>query len=182
MNYTRCIYIRTCMQYPDRTHACHLKRTMHLHSLPTSITFGNAHISFQQSLKNLGFTLDSSYYKCTFSNMARKCYFELHCLASICRFRTSTATATLVSAFVLSRIDYYNSLLFGSTLDVISHLQWIQTYTAEVMMCIPKSFNVASHLRSTHWLPVKVRCTCKIAYLCYHCHSCTAPSYVTDML
>ena len=29
---------------------------------------------------------------------------------------------------------------------------------------------------------VKVRSTYKIACLCYHCHSSTAPSYVTDML
>ena len=35
---------------------------------------------------------------------------------------------------------------------------------------------------SLHWLPVKVRSTYKIACLCYHCHSSTAPSYVTDML
>ena len=33
-----------------------------------------------------------------------------------------------------------------------------------------------------HWLPVKVRSTYKIACLCYHCHSSTASSYVTDML
>ena len=44
--------------------------------------------------------------------------FELRRLASIRRFLTSTATATLVSAFVLSIIDYCNSLLFGSTHDV----------------------------------------------------------------
>ena len=40
----------------------------------------------------------------------------------------------------------------------------------------------ATHLKSLHWLPVKVRSTYKIACLCYHCHSSTAPSYVTDML
>ena len=40
------------------------------------------------------------------SNIARTCYFELRRLASIRRFLTSTATATLVSTFVLSRIDY----------------------------------------------------------------------------
>ena len=38
------------------------------------------------------------------------------------------------------------------------------------------------HLKSLHWLPVKVSGTYKIACLCYHCHSSTAPSYVTDML
>ena len=49
------------------------------------------------------------------TNIARTCYFELCRLASIRRFLTSTATATLVSAFVLSRVDYCNSLLFGTT-------------------------------------------------------------------
>ena len=39
------------------------------------------------------------------SYITRTCYFELRRLASIRRFLTSTATATLVSAFVLSRID-----------------------------------------------------------------------------
>ena len=116
------------------------------------------------------------------SNIARTCYFELRRLASICRFLTSTATATLVSAFVLSRIDYCNSLLFGSTHDVTSHLQRIQNYAARVVLRLPKSSSITIRLKSLHWLPVKVRSTYKIACLCYLCHSSTAPSYVTDML
>ena len=99
------------------------KRNKHLHSLPTSITVGNAQIPFQQSVKNLGFTLDCHLtLNAHVSNIARTCYFELRRLASIHRFLTSTATATLVSAFVLSRIYYCSLLLFGSTHDVTSHL------------------------------------------------------------
>ena len=116
------------------------------------------------------------------SNIARTCYFELRRLASIRRFLTSTATATLVSAFVLSRIDYCTSLLFGSTLDVTSHLKRIQTYADRVILRLTKSSSITTHLKSLHWLPVKVRSTYKIACLCYHCHSSTAPPYVADML
>ena len=94
----------------------------------------------------------------------------------------STATATLVSAFVLSRIDYCNSLLFGSTHDVISHLQRIQNYAVRIILRLPKSSHITIHLLSLHWLPFKVRSTYKIVCLCYHCHSSTAPSYVADML
>ena len=110
------------------------------------------------------------------SYIAPTCCFELRRLASIRRFLTSTATATLVSAFVLSRIDYCDSLLFGSTHDVTSHLQWIQNYAARVILRLPKSSSITIHLKSLHWLPVKVRSTYKIACLCYHCHSSTAPS------
>ena len=76
------------------------KRTKHLHRLPTSITKGNAQIPFKKSMKNLGFTLDCHLtMNAHVSNIARTCYFELRRLASICRFLTRTATATLVSAF-----------------------------------------------------------------------------------
>ena len=116
------------------------------------------------------------------SNIAQICYFELCRLALIHRLLTSTATATLVSAFVLSRIDYCSSLLFGSTHDVTSHLQQILNYAARVILRLPRSSSITTHLRSLHWLPVKVRSTFKLACLCYHCHSSTAPSYVADML
>ena len=145
------------------------KGTKHLHTLPTSITIGNTEIAFKQSVKNLGFTLDCHLTMNTHvSNIAQTCYFELRHLASIRRFLTNTATATLVSAFVLSRIDYCNSLLFGSSHDVTSHLQRTQIYAARVILCLPMSSNITTHLKSLHWLPVKVRCTCKTACLCYH--------------
>ena len=160
---------------------CTYKRTKHIHNLPTSITIGNAQIPFKQSVKNLGFTLDCHLtMNAHVSKFSRTCYFELRHLVSICRYLTSTATATLVSAFVLSRIDYCNSLLFGSTHDVTSHLQRIQNYASRVILCLPKSSSITTHLRSLHWLPVNVRSTYIIACLCYHCS--TAPSYVADML
>ena len=82
-------------------------RTMHLHNLPTSITMGNAQIPFKQYVKNSGLTLGCHLtMNAHVSNIAQTYYFELHHLASIRRFLTSTATATLVSAFVLSRIDW----------------------------------------------------------------------------
>ena len=116
------------------------------------------------------------------SNISRTCFFEQRRLASIRRFLTSTATVTLVSAFVLSRIDYCSSLLFGSTHDVTSHFQRMQNYAARVIFRLPMSSSITTHLESLHWLPVKVRSTYKITCLCYHCHSNTAPSYVADML
>ena len=116
------------------------------------------------------------------SNIARTCYFERRRWASIRRFLTSTATATLVSALVLSRIDYCSSLLFGATHDVTSHLQRIQNYAARVILRLPMSSSITIHLKSLHWLPVKVRSTYKMACLCHHCHCSTAPSYVADIL
>ena len=73
-------------------------------------------------------------------------------------------------------------MLFGSTHDVTSHLQWIHNYAARVILRLPKSCYIPIHLKSLHWHLVKVRSTHKIACLSYHYHSSTAPSYVADML
>ena len=89
---------------------------MHHHNLPTSVTIGIAQVNFKQSVKNLGPTLDCHHsMNVHVSNIARTYNIELHRLSYIRRFLTNTATATLVSAFVLSRTDHCNSLLFGST-------------------------------------------------------------------
>ena len=96
-------------------------------------------------MKNLGFTLDCHLtMNAHVSNIARTCYFELCHLTFICRFLTSTATATLVSAFVLSRIDYCDSLPVGSTHDVTTHLQRIQIYAARVILCLPKLSSITT--------------------------------------
>ena len=58
----------------------------------------------------------------------------------------------------------------------------MQNYAARVILRLPKSSSITMHLKSLHWLPLKVRSTYKIACLCYHFHSSTSPSYVTDML
>ena len=178
--------LRTCLNLMTTRQQLMLvtsKRTKYLHNLPTSITIENAQVPFKQSVKNLCLTLDCHLtMNAHVSNIAQTCHFELRRLASIRRFLTSSATATLVSAFALSRIDYCNSLMFGSTHDVTSHLQRIQYYAAWVTLRLPKSSSINIHLKSLHWLPVKVRSTYKIACLCHHCHSSTAPSYVADML
>ena len=73
------------------------KRTKHLHNLPTSITIGHAQIPFKHSVKNLDLTLDCHLTMNEHvTNIAWTCHFELRRLASIRRFMTSTATATLV--------------------------------------------------------------------------------------
>ena len=80
------------------------------------------------------------------------CYFELRRLASIQRFKT--ATATLVSAFVLSTtvlsrnvLLRINASLFGSTHEVTSTLQRTQKYAVRVILRIPKSAKISPHLK-----------------------------------
>ena len=147
--------------------------------MPTTI--GNAQINFKQSVKKLckklvcHLTMNRHIF-----TTAQTCYFKLNHLVSIHRFQTNAATTTLVSAFALSRIDYWNSLPFGSTHDVTSHLQVKHNYPPQVILFIAKSANVTTHLKSHHnsiqsiyFLLLYIlmynhalTCTTKIKFLC----------------
>ena len=73
---------------------------------------------------------------------------------------------------------YMQNMYFAYLKIIISMHVCICEY---IYICMCMCLSV-THLKSLDWSPVKVRSTYKIACLCYHCHSSTAPSYVTDML
>ena len=54
------------------------------------------------------------------------------------RLLTTEATATLVSAFILSRLDYCNSLLSGCPRSLILRLQKVQNNAARLILGISK--------------------------------------------
>ena len=54
-------------------------------------------------------------------------YFELKRISSVRRFLTEDASKTLVTSYILSRLDYCNCLLMGTANSVIQPLQKFQT-------------------------------------------------------
>ena len=83
-------------------------------SIPDSFDIGNASVPFSDTVKNLGVTLDCHLsLKTHVLNLVRTANFELRRIGSIRSLLTTEATATLVSAFILSRLDYCNSLISG---------------------------------------------------------------------
>ena len=94
---------------------------------PDSITLGSHNISFSDSARNLGFILDPKLsIKKYIIKICQTAYFELKRISSIRRFLTEDAAKTLVTSYILSRLDYCNCLLMGTPNSVIQPLQKIQ--------------------------------------------------------
>ena len=89
---------------------------------------------------------------------------------------------TLVSSFVLSRLDYCNSLFVNLPIETINRLQRLQNQAARITLRKPLREHVTPMLIQLHWLPVKARIEYKTAVLCFKCINNTAPSYLRDML
>jgi len=82
------------------------------------------------------------------------CYHlkNIHCLKA---FLTQKALVTVVHAFVTSRIDYCNSLLYGISDYKINHLQWIQNSAPRIMTNTQKYDLITPILQKLNWLPVR---------------------------
>ena len=144
---------------------------------------GNASVPFSDTVKNLGVTLD-----CNLSlntnvlNFVRTADFEFRRISPIRRLLTTEATATLVSAFILSRLDYCNSLPSGCPLCLILRLQKVQNNATPLILGISKREHISLHLASLHWLPIDYRIKYKLACICYNCMSTHSPPYLSDLL
>ena len=151
-------------------------------SIPESFDIGNASVPFSDTVKNLGVTPDCHLsLKTNVLNVVRTANFELRRISSIRRLLTTEATATLVSAFILSRLDYCNSLLSGCPRSLILRLQKVQNNAARLILGISKREHISPHLASLHWLPIDSRIKYKLAFICYNCMSTNSPPYLSDL-
>ena len=89
------------------------------------------------------------------------------------------AVKTLVCSFVLSRLDYCNSLLVGLPQYLIKRLQEVQNAAARSILRTPRSEHISPLLQNLHWLPINRRILHKVAALCHS--SLPGPQYLSDL-
>ena len=154
-----------------------------LASLPSSMLVESATISFSKTARNLGVLFDTSLcMEKHVSQVCRTAYYELRRIASIRHLLTVETTKKLVCAFVLSRLDYCNSILIGCPKSLIDRLQKVQNNAARLVLKARKRDHVTPLLFSLHWLPVSYRIQYKILSLCYSSLFGDAHIYLTQLL
>ena len=88
----------------------------------------------------------------------------------------------LISAFVLSRLDYCNSVLAGLPKSSIATLQRVQNAAARLVLGLRSRDHISGGLRQLHWLPVESRIRFKLCLMMHLAHTGRCPSYITDLL
>ena len=91
-------------------------------------------------------------------------------------------TERLVHAFVSSRLDNYNSLLFGLPLYQIEGLQRIQNTAARVVTLSSIKEHITPILNDLHWLTIHNRIKFKILLLTYKVLNGFAPTYLSELI
>jgi len=81
-------------------------------------------------------------------------FATLRQLRSIRRYIPTSVFHSLVSALVLSRLDYCNSLLIDLPLTHIQRLQSVQNAAARLIFNLRRCDHITDVLISLHWLRV----------------------------
>jgi hypothetical protein len=112
------------------------------------------------------------------THLTQSCFYQLRQLRAIRKFLTTDAACALVHAFIVSRLDYCNSLLYGITDTLFGKLQRVQNAAARLIAGRWKYDHISPVLRELHWLPVQSRVKFKVATLVYKCLHGLAPTYL----
>jgi hypothetical protein len=110
------------------------------------------------------------------------CFFQLRRLKQVRRTLGPKITASLVSAFVTSRLDYCNALLAGLPKSTTGPMQRVQNAAARLITGISSRDHVTPSLQSLHWLPVTYRITYKLCLLMHLVHIGRSPTYLTELV
>ena len=126
-----------------------------------------------KSIRDLGVHLDS---ELTMKiHISSSCYHQLRRIRQVRRLVGQDLAQQLVSAFILSRLDYCNSLLSRLPWSTVQHLQHVMNAAARVIMNVSLRDHVKPALKQLHWLPVEQRITYKLCLFMHRIHSGQAP-------
>ena len=109
-------------------------------------------------------------------------FYYLYNIRKIRKYLSREATEKLIHAFVSSRIDYCNSLLFGLPTYQIHKIQRVQNAAARLIYNVSKCCRKTPLLYNLHWLPVTFRIEFQILLLVYKAIKGFAPGFLTELI
>uniref|UniRef100_A0A8C5AU51 Reverse transcriptase domain-containing protein n=1 Tax=Gadus morhua TaxID=8049 RepID=A0A8C5AU51_GADMO len=131
-------------------------------TLPTSQNYSlciDGHSVTPSALvRNLGIYMDPALsFKSHINHVTKISFFHLRNIARLRPNLSFSAAETLIHAFITSRLDYCNSILYGLPSTVLQKLQYVQNSAARLLTHTPSREHITPVLRQLHWLPVKQR-------------------------
>ncbi|XP_073709407.1 uncharacterized protein [Misgurnus anguillicaudatus] len=133
--------------------------------------------------RNLGFIFDPTLtFKPHIRHITKTAFFHLRKIARLRPTLSTSAAETLIHAFITSRLDYCNSLLYGLPSTDLHKLQYVQNSAARLLTHTRSRDHITPVLQQLHWLPVQQRIHYKVLLITYKALNNLAPPYLKDLL
>ena len=144
---------------------------------------GESEVKATSVARNLGVMFDKHMWMDKHVNViCRESFFHLRNLSKVRHSLSEDSLVSAVHAFISSKLDYCNSLLYGVPASMIEQLQRIQNTAAKIVVGAYMYDHVTPILKKLHWLPVFKRVEYKIILLTFKGLNGLAPVYIREML
>ena len=167
----------------NKTELLIIKSRNDLSPIIENIEVSNSTIQPSTSAYNIGVTFDEHMSMTKhITNISKSCFFHLRKIARIKDYLSTSDIRTLVHAFITSKLDNCNSLLYGLPKFLIDRLQNIQNCAARLVTGGKKYDHITPIMKQLHWLPISQRIIYKVALITYKALNGVAPHYIRNML
>ena len=147
------------------------------------MNIGGASVAPSASVRDLGVILDDTLTMTSHvNNICRSASFAIRKIGKLRRYLDQKNAEKLVHAYVTSRLDSCNAILYGLPDKELAKLQRIQNTAARVVTRTRKFDHITPVLHDLHWLPVIQRITYKILLLTFKSLSGEAPDYISELI
>ena len=147
------------------------------------IQVGDEKILPKSSARNLGVTIDHCF---NLTEHVKKicvsCHYHLRNIAKIRKYLSENTSEILVHAFISSKLDNCNSLLYGLPKHLLNKLRLVQNTAARIVTLTKRFDHITPIMFQLHWLPLNYRIHFKILLLVFKCLNGLAPTYLSDLL
>ena len=148
-----------------------------------NISVGDYDISPSSCVRNLGAWFDNKLSMSTHvTKICSAAFYHLHNIRRINKYLSRDSLLTLIHAFITSRLDYCNGLLYGLPKSQIVKLQRVQNAAARLVLKLGKYSHITPVLYELHWLPVQYRIHFKILILTFKAIHRLAPKYIIELI
>ena len=112
---------------------------------------------------------------------ASTCFFHRRRLRQLRRCADQSTMQRLVSAFVIARLDYCNSVMTGLPASSLSPLNRVLSAAVRLVAGLGPRDHVTEHMKRLHWLPIQFRIKFKLCDLMHGEMYGQSPSYIKDV-
>ena len=133
-----------------------------------SIRVGDSDIHPVPLARNLGCWFDSRLSMAShITKLCASSFYHIYNIRRIRKYLSRQSTEILVQAFITSRLDYCNGLLYGLPDCLLNKLQRVQNACARLIFREQKFCHVTPLIYELYWLPNKYRIEFKILLITF---------------
>ena len=116
------------------------------------------------------------------NNVCKSAFYHLSTISRLRKYLSTQTTEILIHAFVTSKLDHCNSLLYNVPKNVIKKLQSVQNASAILITRSREYHHFTPIPLDLHWLPFSERVKFKILLLTFKALHQQSPTYIQDLI